>query len=169
MGFYLPHFRDYIIKPVLKRISPVIPYSLSAENLLLGTCAKESDFGKYLVQLEKGPAVSVYQIEPETYLDLFINTLSFNKEQMNLVKDFVGNKLPSNGIPPTDTMVYNLHYATLIARLIYYRAPKALPAEDDIEGLAKYYKIYFNSIAGKATEEEFVTNYHRYITNGQKG
>ena len=65
MAFNCLQFRDLITR-VLKEVAL---YSPAAVNLLLGTAAQESGFGTYLRQV-KGPALSVFQIEEATFLDL---------------------------------------------------------------------------------------------------
>ena len=47
-------------------------------------------------------------------------------------------------------------YATTIARLIYWRVPRPLPAASDLEGLAAYWKAHYNTAAGRGTVEHFL-------------
>jgi hypothetical protein len=141
----------FVIVPTLVQIGL---YSDSAVNLLLGTCAQESAMGTYLKQIN-GPALGIYQMEPNTHADIWDNFLKFNP-------DLAGKVLAIDS-SETSNLITNLAYATALARIQYLRAPAKLPAADDIAGLAAYYKRYYNTPAGKATEQQFIDNYHRYI------
>ncbi|NMU24009.1 hypothetical protein HKB21_00040, partial [Vibrio parahaemolyticus] len=48
-------------------------------------------------------------------------------------------------------MVISPEFAVATARLNLIRFPEALPEADDLEGLARYAKKYWNTSAGKAT------------------
>jgi len=58
----------------------------------------------------------------------------------------------------------NLPYQIIMARCHYLRVAEALPTT--IQGYAKYWKKYYNTVKGKGTEEKFIANYNRYILNG---
>jgi len=149
----IKHFRQ-IIRDAL---DPLKLYSVKAEELLVITAAQESLGGTYLWQNDrlgfpKGPALGVYQMEPATYKDLFVNFLSFH-EQL-LLRMTPGPDKP-------ERMVYDLYYATQIARLYYYRFKEAIP--EDLEGQLRYYKKYWNTELGKATIAEARKNYERFL------
>jgi hypothetical protein len=59
--------------------------------------------------------------------------------------------------PRHDQLAWNLGYATAIARLVYYRRPEPLPHADDLAGLARYWKVHFNSHLGAGAPEDFLT------------
>ena len=61
--------KELIIIPTLHDL---VSFSDDAVQLLLFTCAVESDGGTYLKQL-KGPALGIYQMEPETHNDIWQN------------------------------------------------------------------------------------------------
>ena len=50
-----------------------------------------------------------------------------------------------------------------MCRVHYYRVSEALPEENDIEGMARYWKKYYNTPLGAGTEEEFIHNYKEYM------
>jgi hypothetical protein len=60
--FNITQFRELLIRPVLDSLQM---YSKDAEELLVFTCAAESNGGTYLHQV-KGPALGIYQCEPST-------------------------------------------------------------------------------------------------------
>ena len=56
--------REDVVRPVLKVMDK---WSEAAENLVLGTAAKESAMGQDLRQRGGGPALGIYQMEPATH------------------------------------------------------------------------------------------------------
>ena len=71
-GIDVDQLVKYIIKPALGSIVPDRIMSQDAVTLLTGTAAKESIVGKYVKQIN-GPALGIYQIEPNTHQDLWHN------------------------------------------------------------------------------------------------
>lgn len=143
-----------VIRPVLKATGM---WSQAAENLLMGTAAQESACGKYLRQLEDGPARGIFQMEPDTLDDIYVNYLEFRPDLRGAVDAYL---IPSMG--QADNLIFNLAYATLMCRVHYRRVPDALPNADDLRGLAAYWKRFYNTPMGKGKPEEFVANYMRY-------
>jgi len=134
-------FRNYVIRPTLKLLDPAVPYSLAAENLLLGTAIVESDL-RWLKQRGSGPALGVYQVEPATHRDLLENYVHLGREPLRqLLYALATNWSPTQ-------LVTNLAYATAIARLVYRRSPRPLPAENDAAGLAKMHEVVYNTRLG---------------------
>ncbi len=126
-----------------------------------GGSAAKPQLGHYLKQIN-GPALGVYQIEPATHEDLWLNYLDYREELATTVRNLASQQ--NVGIPVDNELITNLAYATAIARLIYYRVPEAMPSDpNDIEALARYYKQYYNTPEGKATEQEFMDNYQHHI------
>ena len=149
------HLRMSVIRPVLQDAGL---WSEAAENLLLGTAAQESAMGEYLVQLGNGPARGIFQMEPATLHDIQQNFLSYRPE---LKAKAERHKAPA--LSDASNLNCNLAYATLMCRIHYYRVSESLPDANDIAGLARYWKRYYNTVLGKGTESEFVENYHRYV------
>ena len=147
--------RELIIQPALKELGM---YSESAEELLVLTCAVESKLGTYIKQYPTGPAMGIYQMEPATYVDIWKHYLRYNKELFDKVRSQFGC-YSSN----PERMIYDMRAATVFARLHYRRVPKALPAADDIEGLAVYWKLHYNTNKGAGTVEKAVTIYNKLI------
>lgn len=145
---------EYIIKPVLDYLNM---YSQSAIRLLLGTAAQESKLGYYLKQIN-GRASGIWQIEPGTHDDIYTSYLDSRPKLHELVINLLSH---DSGFD--DHLIFNLKYACAIARLIYYRVKSPLPHEDDLDGLAQYWKEHYNTEYGKGTPEEFVENYKNLI------
>jgi hypothetical protein len=148
VSYHPAQFRALVTK-VLIDFDPELS-SPAAINLLLGTAAQESRFGRYLRQL-KGPAVGAFQMEPATF-DWLRLTFGFKYIELKKRK--------------AEEMEWDLRLATIMARL-RYRADKApLPDSDDVPGLSAYYKRVYNTPLGKATVDEFTENYARYVDAG---
>lgn len=151
MSIDCQQLRVLIIRPTLQKLNL---WSQSAENLLLGTCAQESQMGSYVAQVN-GPALGIYQIEPNTYQDVLNNFLRYKPALNNTVASLAETSIRS--------LMVNLDYATAITRIIYLRAPEPLPDADDLNGLAHYYKEHYNTPLGAATVDQFIANYKRYV------
>ena len=152
MGIRCDQLREYVVRPVLKDLDL---WSLAAENLLLGTAAQESQMGTYLHQVN-GPACGIYQIEPQTHADVWTSYLRFRPELSAKVIQYGKAGVLAN-------LTYSLAYATAIARIIYYRYSDELPAATDVPGLAALYKKRYNTYDGKASVQQFIDNYNKYI------
>lgn len=160
MSFNAQQFRELVVRPQLWDLDPHIPYSQEAEDLLVMTAAHESHLGTYLKQVN-GPALGVYQMEPATHDDIWYNYLEFQggiKAEVSMLT----NQVDYVGPGAFWLLVYNLRYATAMARVHYYRVSEALPKRSDFEtrsdyvlALAKYAKKYYNTDKGKATVEDY--------------
>ncbi len=144
-----------LIKDTLEKIELNSP---SAVELLMLTAAQESHFGTYIKQIG-GPALGVFQMEPNTYEDLWKNYLIYRKELGRKINFASSN---SNVMLNQETIMFNLAYAICMARVHYLRVPAPLPAADDIHGLAEYWKEHYNTPLGAGTVKEAVKNYERF-------
>jgi hypothetical protein len=148
-------FRSLIVEPVLSKLRL---YSKNAEELLVFTCAAES-LGGTLLQQIKGPAVGIYQMEPNTYTDIWVNYIRARNQLATLMAIHYG----CNKIPEVERMIYDLHFATAMARIHYLRMPGNLPDAKDIDGIWDYYKKYYNTEKGKAKKEDSIKKYQDFI------
>ena len=149
--------RQHVIVPALQAINS---HSYAAVNLLMGTCAHESEMGHYLHQV-KGPALGIFQMEPATYHDIWENYLAYKPELANLLKTEFGGSADN-----AEQMVYDLRYAAAMCRVHYLRQKSPLPDAIDVFGMAHYWKKYYNTELGKGTVERFVRDYKRYVQPG---
>lgn len=138
-------FRAYVVTPALAVLDPAgVPYSLVAADLLMATAAVESQLGSYLAQ-RGGPALGVFQIEPESLSRLWAD---LTPPQLAAVRSVM---TPQS---PVTQMATNLVFAAAICRLFYWHDPMPLPPHT-AAGLWSMYKTVWNTAAGATTEAEF--------------
>jgi hypothetical protein len=152
MGINAEQLRYFVIVPTLKRLEPAIEYSVEAVDLLCMTAAHESLNGTYLKQVQ-GPAMGIYQMEPDTHDDIWEHFLAYNGD--------IAGKAIEHGTR-SEELITNLRYATIMARVHYYRVPELLPKRKDfgpdveyILELALYAKRYYNTALGKAAVNDY--------------
>jgi hypothetical protein len=160
MSINAKQLREYVIRPTLKEMEL---WSEEAEDLLMGTAAQESHLGTYIHQLGGGPALGIYQMEPNTHNDILNNYLSYREELLEDVEQYC------TGVDLNRDLMCSLHYATAMARVHYLRVPESLPSKSDLSPkeyivqLASYWKSYYNTPLGAGTMEEFMENYLKYV------
>ena len=154
------HLAEYVIRPTLRLMEGFWEgiNSEAAVNLMLGTAAQESLCGKYLKQVN-GPALGIYQVEPATHRDVWDSYLAYRTEQASFMRS-----LATQMWALEENLIWNLQYATAVARLVYWRESFEWPSDPkDVEALARIWKSSYNTELGRGTEEEFMANYFRYV------
>ncbi len=154
-GLNLAQLRARVIEPALGYLQ--LPGGEAAIRLLLGTVAQESG-ARFLAQYPTGPALGLFQIEPATLDDLEENFLRARPELARRMGGLYA-AWPERKLQ----LASNLIFAAAVCRLIYWRAPDPLPAADDIDGLGKYWKRFYNTAGGAGAVAEFVANYRRLV------
>ena len=150
---------ELVIIPTLKYLNMDSP---AAQNLLLGTAAHESAMGRYIKQI-RGPALGIYQVEPATHDDIWINYLKYRPELAAKVRSLI--PAFDGDIPPAENMIWDLRYATANARICYWRISEPLPDANDIPAMADYWDVHYNANPHKGFPHEFVAAYERYVKN----
>lgn len=143
-------FKDLVIVPALQILRLD---SQSARELLLGTALQESGL-KYLKQLNNGPALGLFQMEPATHDDIWKNFMRYQGELTSRMNTISRLQIP-------EVMITHLLYAAAMCRIHYYRVKEALPAAGDLEGQAKYWKKYYNTTQGAGTVDEYTRNWRK--------
>lgn len=138
--------RDYVVTPALKEIGL---YSKAAMRLVIGTAMTESRL-EYLHQVGGGPALGLWQIEPKTHNDVWENYLLYRLPLAKKLNPF------NVDYKDTNQLIWNLKYGAAICRIIYLRAPAPLPDENNIFGMAKYWKAVYNTELGAGKPEDFL-------------
>ncbi|HET9149524.1 MAG TPA: hypothetical protein VFO61_03500 [Alphaproteobacteria bacterium] len=151
LGLDPVQFRASVVRPTLKAIGL---WSESAEALVLGTAIHESGL-RWLAQAG-GPALGLYQIEPATHKDIWENYLAYRPPLARVVQGLAATR--------TDIeLVRNLAYATAICRVRYARAPAALPAASDVDGLAAYWKAHYNTALGAGDPAQWARRFRETL------
>lgn len=148
-------FRSLILEPVLSKLQL---YSKNAEELLVFTCAAESLGGTLLHQI-KGPALGIFQMEPNTYTDIWVNYI----RNRNKLATLMALNMGCSRIPEVERMIYDLHFAAAMARIHYARVIENLPDAANVDAIWDYYKKYYNTELGKAKKEDAVKKYQAFI------
>ena len=148
---------DWLRNLIRTTVQELGMYSEGVVELLMGTCAQESAFGKYKRQLGNGPALGWWQVEPATMRDLFTNYVALRPG----LKAKLANSFSIEG-PDLDRLENDPVYGIVLARLVYRRRPTPIPGPTDIIGLGRVWKHDYNTIAGQGTIAEFVNNYRKY-------
>ncbi len=130
-------------------------WHVAIENLLVGTALQESNL--YYLKQVGGPALGFYQIEPATY--------AWIKEKIKehiLCRNIIA-KCNLACIPEDpDILGWHLRFAIIVARFRYLVIPDPLPLADDLEGLARYWKRFYNTANGDGTARQFMENYMKH-------
>jgi hypothetical protein len=142
----------YVIRPVLHDLRL---WSENAERLLLGTACKESDCGRWIHQLEDGPALGIYQMEPATHDDIWMNFIAN--------RPFLRDKKVLYNMD-VNLLMGDFNYATAMCRVHYLRVLEPIP--DTLDGQAHYWKTWYNSEKGKGTVDEYIAAWKRFVPAG---
>ena len=150
--------RKVLLEAIRPALNAIGRGGLAAEQLILGTGIQESLL-TLRQQLNNGPALGLFQMEPETHDDCWKNYLDFRDNLANKVKQTLKAGQP----PVAKTMMLNDRYAAAMCRVRYLRAPGALPAANDIQAMANYWKQNYNTPQGKGIPEEFRSKWPQYV------
>lgn len=146
------HLYRHVIRPTLDYLASIHEAldRLSARRLLLGTAMCESGL-KYLRQLSDGPALGLWQMEPDSHDDIWAHYLFYRPELARHIERIAG-QWPRGA----HAMVGNLPYACAMARMQYWRSPAPLPKPGDAEGLAILWKSRYNTMLGAGKAEKAI-------------
>lgn len=136
-------FNRYVLVPALNVIGL---YSSSANSLMLGTALQESNLDHLRKDGTQG-TLGIYQIEEKIYGE--INRYLSRFDNIKLKERCISACFYS-AWPPHDTVVHNLRWAVIIARVKYSMLSTPIPAHDDARALSSYYNRFYNPSAPKA-------------------
>lgn len=139
--------REYVVIPALRQINL---YSLGAEQLVMATGMTESSM-TFIHQKGHGPARGLFQMEPVTHDDIWERFLSQKPMLLNDLK-----ALTMRNMDLHDQLHGNLFYAAAMCRIFYLRFRKPLPEAGDWQGMAEYWKEYYNTRLGAGTVDGFL-------------
>lgn len=133
--------RELIIRPTLLQLGM---YSDAAVSLVLGTAMHESHLS-YLKQIGGGPALGLWQMEPNTHDDIWANFLKYRTDLADTAKFIAGDVKPS-----ANHLIGNLWYACAMARIQYRRVSEPLPSNTP-DDLTAFWKKHYNTELGAGT------------------
>lgn len=144
----LQETKDLIKKAIDNYLLPQL-WNKQVEQLILGTIAVESDFGRYHSQINPNHegAKGITQIERPTFNDLKARY----KDRFPKIKDI-----------EWEDLAYDDMKAIVFCRLKYYSIKSKLPKENDIEKMAAFWSIFYNSVYGAGKVTEYIKKYDKY-------
>jgi len=155
-------FREYVVAPSCALCAELaaVPAPKFIEDLIVATAAQETAIGRWLHQGGAGDAVSIYQFEPAS-LDSLMKDYIIPAKDNRFAKLLIASRVGVS-VPAVDEVKWNLRFATVMARLYYYRVPQGLPLTTSFQTLWEYYKKYWNTDLGSATEASFANALKAY-------
>ena len=112
--------------------------------------------GVYRQQVN-GPALGIFQMEPEDFNDIWTNFLAYKTTLSAQIRALVPGLMVASDLMNNDAL------AVAMCRVHYLRAPEPLPAATDLNGLWALYKLRYNTPQGAAKQVDFVRNYHALV------
>lgn len=143
---------DLVITPTLKELGLWSPPS---EKLVLCTFQAETQFNAVRQDLGKhryGKGYGLPQMEKLTFDDHVEHMEKRNPEIMELIIKICN----LNEFPDVEALTWNDRLAVCMTRYHYKRVVEPLPAVDDLKGMARYWKKYYNTPMGAGTVEGFI-------------
>lgn len=150
---YERHLYDFVLE-----VCKVLGHGSNntADILILGTIAQETHLGSYKDPTPTSAGQSIAQFDEMPFYDVRDRT---SEKTRQLCIDAWGIDIKQLR---WEDIWYNPFLAVLFVRLKYRLIPDAIP--EDNQGMAEYYKKWYNSYEGKATPEEYLENYDRFVT-----
>lgn len=161
--------RKYVIRPTLHRLAH---YTYSAELLMAGTAAHESDGLRSRSQYGRGPARGIYQIEENTYNDLW---RQLHRERWRSLAERIKQLIPYNyrkdPAQAYSQIITNDAYATAIARFRYMTDKEPIPhvtapvKPDEIKLLARYWGRHYQRMSDPDKIQKFIDDFKLWVWN----
>lgn len=152
---YHPDSLREIIRMALELIDT---WSPSAEELVLGTAAKESHLGRWLAQVGGGPARGAFQMELATERDIWRNYLFYEDKLREAVTRATGLEGPD-----PDRLQFDPVYGAIMCRCHYLRIRAPLPLVHDVPGQAAYWDEHYNRNDQHGFAWEYIELYQALI------
>lgn len=144
------HILELVIKPVLPLVGMD---SESAQLLMVYTGEVESGYDNLRQVLPSGnygPAYGFWQMQENAY----VQCVKYLGRNLNL-KNRILSACYFDVLPPFESLIWNVRFAMLMARVQYWQVEAPLPKPDDLEGLGAYYLKYYNR-GGAGSVKRFV-------------
>ena len=152
------NLRVIVIQPALAPF-PEAMKTPAAEALLLGTALVESGLmylrqGLQRLDDGRGAALGLWQMEARTHED---HWRYLQRHPAIAAAIEIGPK------PPPERLCTDLLYACRMARVHYWRVRAKMPEADDLQGLADYWKPFYNTELGAGDPAAFVRLYTKHV------
>ena len=95
--------------------------------------------------------MGLFQMEPATF--------AFVMEYLERTGKFPEIKRNT----PIERLVTDIEFATAMARVYLWTHPEAIPDADDLDGLARYAKKYWNTDLGAATADKYKSDFLTHV------
>ena len=136
MGIAASELCRYVIRPTLMYLGR---HSSTAESLLLGIAASQSELGS---ALHDRRGHGLYSITDPRHRALWDDYLALDPERASLVRGLASQHAFLSA--PQLELTVNLRYATAIAWLLVEQQRPALPAPGDVLAMARIWKEIFH-------------------------
>ncbi|MBC9250240.1 hypothetical protein A9179_08130 [Pseudomonas alcaligenes] len=136
MGIAASELCQYVIRPTLLYLGR---HSATAEALLLGAAASQSELGSALGDQH---GHGLYHISAQRHRQLWDQHLARDPELASLVRGLASQHAFLSA--PHLELAVNLRYATAIAWLLVEQQQTVLPAADDLHALARIWRQVFH-------------------------
>ena len=156
MAMNVGQLTELIVRPALKQMGA---HSPAAEQLVLGTCAKESALGTYVHQVGGGPALGIFQMEPATYDNIWNQYLNDHDSLKRMILGACGY----TSVPHEDRLMTDYKLATMMCRVKYLWIKAKLPNYGDIDGQAHYWAKYYNGNPVTGIPQKYIDTYNQYV------
>ena len=151
----LPEFRH----SRLPKSGQVPAANPAAEELVLGTAIVESRLS-FIQQLGSGPALGLWQIEPDTHRDVYDNFLEYRQGLYDQVLS-----LSAPGQTFEENLTSNMQYVPLYAGSATTERLRPCLMRVTLRGQARYWKRYYNTPLGAGTEGKYIAEVEETLRN----
>ncbi len=171
MGIYTNDLREAIIRPTLELLGE---WSQSAESLLMGTAAQESQLG-FRLYGKNEDGIGLYRISAKTHTQIWDNFLISDPDLASKLRGLASQQQFLKS--PHNELITNLSYATGVAWMVYKRHGLTLLNNLSVRELAQSWLSYYctrddqndQSMHKNIAEiDNFVQNYRTLVLSENK-
>ena len=171
MGICSNDLRDAIIRPTLALLGE---WSPSAENLLMGTAAHESQLGFHL-HGDTRNGLGLYRISATTHTQIWDKFLIHDPELASTLRGLASQQQFLKS--PHNELIVNLAYATGVAWMVYKRHKLTLLDNLSVRELAQSWFSYYCTRDNQTDQtihkniaeiDNFIQNYHTLVLREKK-
>lgn len=171
MGIYATDLRELVIRPTLVSLNE---WSQTAENLLIGTAAQESQLG-FRMHPDNDSGLGLYRISAQTHTQVWDKYLITDPELASRLRGLASQQQFLKS--PHNELIINLSYATGIAWMIYKRHNPMLSDNLNVYELATYWLHYYCTRDNEGDQitnstdtkiEKFIQSYRKLVLRENK-